>query len=617
MKNKKGSIVVLLFCLLTNFVFAQTFNVKLKANEDQNVVEKLSINLPNKLVPLDNNVYRLLDYYEAGGVLKFLPLARPYSKIFVLKKLNFILNATTLIEKQKKVVLSFIDDLSQPVNGLVIKEEERDNIYGIFGAGANLSGKVSKGDNSSWSFSSMAEPFIAGDFGKKLSFFAGLGIAAERFSPDIFFNSYVKDGKINLPYLSMGYSFHPYQFDYETMWNRIETNTRIDNGSVIQEKIVPVFIYHTEISGSWFNDKLKVSFHNQRRSFGYSDDNLNLSKSARRFPGVDIFLEPTSWMRYSYVVGSLFAYESKFDRYKNSVYEYDLGHVQKMLSLHMLELNLFRNFQFSATGGNIWSKRLELAYLMPLMFPYFTQQDIGDYDNLSFSLNASFKNYVLGKLWFSTIVDVFSFLEEGNLLKIPVNRYAWQIGWRTNLLSHLISGTQVELGYSRTTPFVYTHYPESNFNTFGDGRPVDMTYTHDGANLGFYLPPNSGEIKFDFVNIAIPDLTISLKNRFIIHGTNDLASDNYQIFGDVFRYQIGDGLLYPELDFTNDGFYDYTYFSELKFDKKVRNTTLLNYFRVVGAIGISHTWFEPNNSNIENPGVQNLISGSLGIIVDL
>ena len=75
MKNKKGSIVVLLFCLLTNFVFAQTFNVKLKANEDQNVVEKLSINLPNKLVPLDNNVYRLLDYYEAGGVLKFLPLA--------------------------------------------------------------------------------------------------------------------------------------------------------------------------------------------------------------------------------------------------------------------------------------------------------------------------------------------------------------------------------------------------------------------------------------------------------------------------------------------------------------------------------------------------------------
>jgi hypothetical protein len=62
------------------------------------------------------------------------------------------------------------------------------------------------------------------------------------------------------------------------------------------------------------------------------------------------------------------------------------------------------------------------------------------------------------------------------------------------------------------------------------------------------------------VNIAVPDLILTLDNRVIIHGTNDLASTNiYQIYGDVYRHQIEgpnkDIYQYPLLNFTKDGIY--------------------------------------------------------------
>jgi len=225
----------------------------------------------------------------------------------------------------------------------------------------------------------------------------------------------------------------------------------------------------------------------------------------------------------------------------------------------------------------------------------------------------------IGKTWFSFFVDEFSFTTSGELLKMPRNRYGWQLGWKTSLLSEIIPGTISTLKYTRLTPFVYTHYPETDFNTFGSDRPLDMTYTHDEFNLGFYLPPNSGELNWTLVNVAVPDLILTLDNRLIMHGTNDLASDNiYQIYGDVYSYQRGtDVYQYPLLDFTNDGIYDWTIQSELKFDLKMRNAGKLNYYRLVGSLGYSNTWWKSNASEVAAPESKNLFTGSLGIVVEM
>ena len=46
------------------------------------------VKLKNKIVPLGNPGYRILDYYEASGEIGFLPQAKPYTKLVILKMLD-------------------------------------------------------------------------------------------------------------------------------------------------------------------------------------------------------------------------------------------------------------------------------------------------------------------------------------------------------------------------------------------------------------------------------------------------------------------------------------------------------------------------------------------------
>jgi hypothetical protein len=221
-----------------------------------------------------------------------------------------------------------------------------------------------------------------------------------------------------------------------------------------------------------------------------------------------------------------------------------------------------------------------------------------------------------GKIGFSFFVDEFSFTQTEDLLKMPRNRYAWQVVWNSAVLSNFIPGTSSRVAITRVTPFVYTHYPETDFNTMSANRPLDMTYTHDGFNLGFYLPPNSAEYELSFTNIAIPDLLLELQNKYIVHGTNNLNGYQYQIFGDVYRHQMGNVYDYPLMDFGNDGIYDYTWFTRISAEHKARFSPHLSYFRIKAALGISHTWWESNDSGVQKPESQNLFTGELGIVLD-
>ena len=203
------------------------------------------------------------------------------------------------------------------------------------------------------------------------------------------------------------------------------------------------------------------------------------------------------------------------------------------------------------------------------------------------------------------------------MLKYVTNKYAWQAGWRSNIISAFLPGTTSTFSYTRITPFVYTHYPEPDIST-GTGRPIDMTYSHDGFNLGFYLPPNSSEFSWKLVNVSVPDLVLSLENKLISHGTNDLASENfYQIYGDIYHHHQGNINNYPMLDFTNDGIYDFTFLTELNFNWKLRTENSPLYYRIFGSLGYSSTKWEPNSSNVATPAKNRLFTGSLGIFIEI
>ena len=617
-------LIILLFTLMCFFGWVRNLNAQtLQVDSTVHTATFEDIHLKNKIIPLNNPVYKILEHYEASGKLDFLPQAKPYTKIFVLKMLDLLTNNSNnrLTEKEKKVINNHIDDLSRESNGFQIyKQTTKKNTFAIVGFETESSVGTGVGTNATLALSMVAKPYFSGDLGNHLTFHASMGAAIEKLAPDLFYQSYTKDGKVNFPFQSIGHSSLPYQFNYETMWLHVLASENLGNGEPVKDKLSAGMIYYTELNGNWFDGAFQLSMNNQRRAWGHDENNLVLSTTARRFPGIELKIEPTSWIRYSLLTGSLFSYANQYSSYKKDIYGYDLGDSQNLFTLHLLEFTPTKWLQISASAGNVWSKRLEISYLMPFVFSNFSEVEVGDYDNLSMSLDIAFRIPKVGKTWVSFYNDEFNFTAPGPSLRLPRNRYAWQLGLKSPLLSGLIPGTSSTLKYTRVTPFVYTHYPESRFNTF-TSRPLDMTYTNDGFNLGFYLPPNSAELNWSLVNIAIPDLILSLDNRMIVHGTNDLASSNvYQIYGDVYRYQLGDDILkYPLLNFLNDGIYDWSVLSNIKFDWKVRKIKLmgLNYFRLTGNLGASHTWWESNNSGVVAPTSKTFFTGSMGIVIDI
>ncbi|MFY9154021.1 MAG: hypothetical protein WAO52_18515 [Prolixibacteraceae bacterium] len=581
-----------------------------------------NLRLKHKIIPLANTVYQLIDYFEAKGLTGFLPMAKPYTKEYIAELLVRLLEIEHLKEWERNRIAEYLSDITNNTNGLAIIQKEEKNTYTLGGFSAETSVRNGMGDHGTWSASLIGEPYLSGDLGEHITYTAAMGLAVERLTPDLFYQSYTKNSKVVFPNEAIGYSYLPYQFNFETMWAHVKADASSGEGGPVKDNLTAGMIYHTEVNGSWLNGLVQFSLNNQRRAWGHEQGNLVLSNTARRFPGIELKIHPAKWIRYSYLTGSLFSYANQRSNYRRDIYGYDLGQVQKNFTYHLLEIMPTNWLQISGGGGNVWSKRLEIAYLMPFVLPHFTQIDVGDHDNLTLYFDVATQIPVIGKTWLGFFVDEFSFTKGRSLLKMPRNRYAWQLGWKTNLISGMIPGTTSTLKYTRLTPFVYTHYPETDFNTFGSDRPLDMTYTHDEFNLGFYLPPNSGEINWKLENIAVKDLTLSLENRLIIHGTNDLASSNiYQIYGDVYRHQLegpdNDIYEYPLLNFTKDGIYDWTAMTEFKFDWKMRKSGLLNYYRLVGSFGYSNTWWKSNESGVIAPESKSLFTGSLGIVVEM
>jgi len=580
-----------------------------------------AMRLKNKIVPLSNSVYELLDYFETSGKLGFLPQAKPYTRIYIAELLSGLLDSGKLTEREKKLVVQNLADVTVDTNGLTLYKQATKSTFALAGFSAVTSVRSGIGDNGTWGTSLTGEPYLSGDLGDHISFNAAMGLGVERLTSDIFYQSYTRDKQVVLPYESVGYSYLPYQFNFDTMWAHVLAAGTSGEGKPVKKDVTAGMIYHTELNGSWFDGAIQMSINNQRRAWGHDQNNLVLSSTARRFPGIELKIQPAKWIRYSYLMGSLFSYANQDSSYRHDIYGYDLGDVQKNFTYHLIEFIPTRWLQISVGGGNIWSKRFELAYMVPFVMPHFTQIDVGDHDNLTMYFDMATLIPTVGKIWGGFFVDEISFNKSGKFMKIPYNRYAWQVGWKSNLLSGIIPETTSTLKYTRLMPFVYSHYPETNFNTFGK-RALDMTYTHDEFNLGFYLPPNSAELNWKLVNMAIPDLVLSLDNKLIIHGTNDLASTNvYQIYGDVFHYMTEgpdrDMLKYPLKNFTKDGIYDWTMMSEFKFDWKLRNSGVLNYYRLVGSLGYAKTTWKANNSGVTPPASRSLLTGSIGIVVEM
>jgi len=107
------------------------------------------------------------------------------------------------------------------------------------------------------------------------------------------------------------------------------------------------------------------------------------------------------------ITGSLFSYTSQQTDYMKDVYGYDLGQLENLFTLQILEYSPLKWFKLSATASTIWWKRFELSYFMPMAFTSFSKIESGGYDNQSIGFDVAFNIPEVGKTWFSFYSDQF------------------------------------------------------------------------------------------------------------------------------------------------------------------------------------------------------------------
>nr|HPG97211.1 hypothetical protein [Rectinema sp.] len=199
----------------------------------------------------------------------------------------------------------------------------------------------------------------------------------------------------------------------------------------------------------------------------------------------------------------------------------------------------------------------------------------------------------IGKFYASFYADEMEITNLSELFTKARNMFALQGGAKIPL--PFLSFATLTAQYSKIEPFVYAHYP----TWYPDYRmQVDTSYTQDGENLGYYLPPNSDEFLVKLDMMPARDWRLSLKYSFVRHGDNpDSNVGDLVIFGDVNKWLVyTPALLYMDKNFLHDGIYDYNHIGTISVSWRPTVPPLLFGaeipFELSAGYGISYTWYE-------------------------
>lgn len=524
----------------------------------------------NLAIPLDHPVYTLLEIAELKGAIDSLSKAKPYSVSRIIGYLEMALEDQELWKEDEiTIIRDFLKNFKNQKNGITHGNIHAQGDMGSIKGGINTESilRSNLNDQSAWHMNNILNLYLAGDIGKNISYYGSFGVTYDRVCTA---------------------AFVPYGFSKN--WDGFHINFIEPRYSLTGEESVPYFSFmlENEITMQFFSDDLALKFARFRRDWGIGDGCLFLSETARPFEAVELHVRPVPGFNLSYLIGSLGDW-SRENQLKSGS---DLS-FQKMLTIQLLEFFPFTWLYLSVASSAIWGKRFELGYLNPLMYPVIHQNLQGDYDNVTQSVNIAFKPAGIGKLYFSFFADEMEIEDWGSFFTRPRNMFAWQVG--TSFPIPFLSIALFTFQYTDIEPFVYSHYPETHLSTASTA--VDLSYTHDGENLGYYLPPNSDEFLFKLHSIPITNFLFSLEYKLIRHGTNDYdIKGDLAIYGDVnINFIYGWKQFYPDKNFLNDGLYDWN-----NIVTAIMQYTFPQYpISIALEYSFSHTHWEENQSDIE------------------
>jgi len=531
-------------------------------------------------VELTHPVYKIIETAELRGVLSRLSAVKPYTRAQVQDMLAIMqshMNAFSQTERE--IIAALVKEFSAPYGGepvWVAKDGKaaiggsveaavRTDPVGLAQAAAGTGSTAAK---DLWQLTSRVTPYIAGSLTPWLSMKGEAGFTYDKIEEGLYL---------------------PYEFSKEWDSNHISFfEPRYSTG----ELDYPTFSYdiREDIAAATDSGSVLVRLSRFRRDWGIGAGSLSLSGTARPFVGFETQFRPSEYFAISGLLGSLTNWQEAANE---SSTDSTAISWQKMLGLQRLELFPTKWLTVSASSSMVGAKRFELGYMSPLLFYVMYQNQLADVDNLAVQVDGSVQVPNVGKLYASFYADEMEITNLSELFTKARNMFALQGGAKIPLPGMPFS--TLTLQYTKIEPFVYAHYPTwySNYRL-----RVDTSYTQDGENLGYYLPPNSDEFLVKFEAMPAPEWRITAKYAFVRHGDNpEYDVGDSVIFGDITKWlQYTAALLYMDKDFLHDGLYDFNHI--VKFNVYWRPTNAPELFGAkipmeVGAgYGLSYTWYD-------------------------
>lgn len=483
-------------------------------------------------VPLDNEAYRIIEVGEIRGIIEAQSDVKPYN-LNTVRRLLGIMKDSELLSSSEKVC---IDDILASF----------DSQYGL------EDGSVSQKDKSTIGFFRSSSGFGTTTLGGNVSSvqIAGLGgkgkkVFDSRNSLTAYINgnlfnavSYDLNFKLNLDridpnaYLPTELLFSTDGFYMDLFANGDRLKSLPDGRIFLGIEAFP------EISTS-IRDVVSMRIGAVKRDWGPGVNNFAVAGSARVFDGFELSLTPATWFSYSVMTASLG--QASLDsvngiEWPSESMDKKTGKYSNNISMHRVEIGPFYGVKFGVWESVVWRKRFELSYLNPLAIYMFSQNSLGDYDNVIAGLDFSYTNPRIGELYGAFSFDeLYSFSKPFSCAR---NIIALQAGAKFSLPFGNFSELRTQVTY--VSAFFGTHY-EDKAKLFAD-VPYTTAYVNKGQNIGYPLNPDSLELLLAFdttidggwkLSSAVKDQMRSAQYATKKTGTDILTFMNYGVF-DVF-----------------------------------------------------------------------------------
>lgn len=303
--------------------------------------------------------------------------------------------------------------------------------------------------------------------------------------------------------------------------------------------------------------------------YGYAKfGNLILSNKAPSFPHIKLQLNPVDWFKFYFFHAWLTS--DVIDSANLAAYKRDI-YIDKFFAWHAISVTPFRGFDISLGESVIYGDKLEIAYLMPVMFYFFADDFIssrrgkpGDANQQIFLTLSSRNNIKNTHLYTTLFIDemtiggingsIFINNSYGGATK---RRERTQLGYTVgaSITDLPFDNLNLNLEYTRINPFVYGHHDPA------------QTYRNSSYLMGHWMGHNA-DLFYSSINYRIfRGLQSTFWGAYIRKGSDDY-SEQYASTQPPFLFGLRNTYKYFGIDVN------YEFLHQLKIEAKFKSTAI-------------------------------------------